>query len=125
QCNDGTFTLNANAPSVGTGQWTVVSGVANIVNASSFNTTVTVVPVGTNAVLRWTISNGTCTATTDEVTLSNHALPTPTLVSDLGNTICAGETVTFTASGGTSYEFFVNGVSVQADGPLDTYTTSA
>src|SRR5690606_29054385 len=40
------------------------------------------------------------------------------------NTLCVGETVIFTAGGGTDYEFFINGSSVQT-GTGNTYTTSA
>lgn len=43
--------------------------------------------------------------------------------SDANNTICAGESVTFTGTGGVSYDFKVNGASVQS-GASDTYTTA-
>lgn len=49
---------------------------------------------------------------------------TPTLSSnDADNSFCAGTSVTFTAGGGTSYNFKVDGVSVQ-NGAGATYTTS-
>jgi hypothetical protein len=58
------------------------------------------------------------------VVITNNTNPVPTLASsDADNTICATETVIFTAGGGTSYEFFVNGSSVQ-NGAGTTYTTS-
>jgi len=48
-----------------------------------------------------------------------------TLVSDdADNIICAGDQVIFTAGGGTTYEFFVNAVSVQGPGASTTYTTT-
>src|SRR5690606_8027598 len=61
-----------------------------------------------------------------DIVLTNYELPVATLSSsDADNTICAGESVTFTAgAGGTNYEFFVNGVSQQS-GASSTYTTSA
>ena len=56
-------------------------------------------------------------------------LNTPTVTlgsSDADNTICAGQSVTFTAlpAGQTNYEFFVNGISVQSSN-VNLYNTSA
>jgi|GEM_PF-1000908 len=75
-CTNGNFTLAANTPTNGTGTWTVVSGSATITTASSPTSGVTGVPVGTSATLRWTISNAPCTNSTDDVVLTNRALPT-------------------------------------------------
>ncbi len=51
-------------------------------------------------------------------------VPTASLSSsDADNTICEGQSVTFTAVGGTQYHFYVNGASVQ-NGISDTYTTA-
>ncbi|HOZ76948.1 MAG TPA: proprotein convertase P-domain-containing protein [Ferruginibacter sp.] len=76
KCNNGGFTLAANAPAVGTGLWTVVSGTATITTPASPTSAVTGVPVGTSATLRWTISNAPCVATTDDVVLINTPNPT-------------------------------------------------
>ncbi len=58
------------------------------------------------------------------VTVVVGASITPTLTSDdADNSFCAGTSVTFTAGGGTSYNFKVDGVSVQS-GTGATYTTS-
>jgi hypothetical protein len=52
-------------------------------------------------------------------------LPTATLISsDADNTICDGESVTFTAGGGSQYNFFVNGSSVQ-NGASSAFITSS
>jgi len=41
-----------------------------------------------------------------------NGLPSPTLSSsDIDNTICSGESVTYSGTGGTLFEFFINGVS--------------
>jgi hypothetical protein len=71
------------------------------------------------------ITVASCTSIEDpSVTLNDPALPNPTLTSDVpGNEICAGETVTFTAGGGTTYEFFVDGVPAQGPGVSTTYVT--
>src|SRR5690606_20497108 len=111
QCNNGTFALAADVPTIGTGQWSFVgaSPGATLANAHSYATTVSGVPSGESVTLRWTVSNGgSCPTKTSEVVLTNHALPVPTLVAS-DETICSGESVTFTAGGGTSYAFLVNG----------------
>src|SRR5690606_17297210 len=53
QCNDGTFTLGATAPVVGTGEWSVISGSATITDPSLETTTVTGVAAGTSWNTRW------------------------------------------------------------------------
>jgi gliding motility-associated-like protein len=81
-CENPNFTMAGSVPSVGQGTWSVVSAantdIANIIIADLHapGTTVTV-PNGASAVLRWTITNGTCTSTPDEVTLINNSQPTP------------------------------------------------
>ncbi len=71
-----------------------------------------------------TSDNG-CTATSPGITTTVNSLPTATLVSsDADNTICKGSSVVFTAGGGTSYNFRLEGVSVQ-NGSLGTYTTDS
>jgi uncharacterized protein YodC (DUF2158 family) len=55
-----------------TGLWTVTAGAATIDNPTSPNTIVSV-PVGTTAVLRWTIDNGVCPPAFDEMTITNQA----------------------------------------------------
>ena len=63
-----TTTLAANAPTIGTGQWFVVSGTASVANPSSPTSSVTLTT--STATLRWTISNGTCTPSTSEVIIT-------------------------------------------------------
>jgi hypothetical protein len=65
-----------------------------------------------------------CSDTPAGITTTVNALPTGTLVSDdADDIICAGDQVIFTATGGATYEFFVDAVSVQS-GAGDTYTTT-
>jgi len=101
-CSDGAATFDDN-----TLQSPVASGA---VDGEIFTVTITDVNGCTN---------------TSTTTVSVNPLPTATLSSSDGDDeICAGESVTFTAGGGTSYEFFVNGGSVQGPGALNTYTTT-
>jgi len=75
-CNSGSFTMTGNTATVGTGAWTLVSGTATITTASSPTSGITGVPAGTSATLRWTISNNPCTASFDDVVLTNVAAST-------------------------------------------------
>ncbi|WP_344813254.1 hypothetical protein, partial [Chitinophaga oryziterrae] len=75
-CSDSLFTMAANTPTVGTGLWTIVSGTATITTPTSPTTTVFVL-AGKTATLQWTISNGTCAASSTTVVLTNSAAPTP------------------------------------------------
>ncbi len=77
QCSSGNFTLGGNAPASGTGLWSVV-GAANgavITTPAANNSTVTGLLSGSSVTLRWTISNGVCTDSFDEVVLTNSAAP--------------------------------------------------
>ncbi|QQR87729.1 MAG: gliding motility-associated C-terminal domain-containing protein [Flavobacteriales bacterium] len=63
-------TLDANQPPLpATGQWTVVSGSGTFTDASSASTDVTGLDLGAN-VFEWTVSNGPCGTTTDQVTIT-------------------------------------------------------
>ena len=63
--------------------------------------------------------NGACSLS-DSLLFVVLSLPTPTLSSDVTEA-CVGAPVTFTAGGGTTYNFRVNGTSVQS-GSSSTYT---
>ena len=70
--------------------------------------------------------NGCVNELLDKPVITVNPLPIPGLIcSDADLIICQGESISFTASGGDTYEFFVDGVSVQ--GPLanNVYTTNA
>jgi gliding motility-associated-like protein/uncharacterized repeat protein (TIGR01451 family) len=69
QFNSGVFTMDANTPTVGTGKWTVVSGTATIANPADPHTIVTIAE-NTTATLAWTITNGTCPPSTDQVVIT-------------------------------------------------------
>lgn len=66
-CNT-TTTLAGNNPGTGTGLWTVVSGSGTFANPNAANTQVTDLGAGDN-VFRWTITNGACPPTSDEVSV--------------------------------------------------------
>jgi hypothetical protein len=99
QCNTSTFTMTQTAPAVGTGLWTLVSGTATITTPSLPATTVTGVVAGTTAVVRWTVTNGTCGSVFDDVTLQNDILPVVSDQPDL--TQCNTSDFTMTQSAPT------------------------
>ncbi|MGE5419753.1 MAG: immunoglobulin domain-containing protein, partial [Chloroflexota bacterium] len=82
------YTLAANVPVIGTGQWTLISGAATITNINLSNSTVTGLGIGDN-IFRWTITNNLCYSQ-DEVKVTNY---TPT-VTDAGpnQTLCSDRT---------------------------------
>lgn len=63
-------TLAGNTPTYGTGTWTVVSGTATITAPNSPTSTVTGLTIGSSATLRWTIDNGRCGSTSDDVIIN-------------------------------------------------------
>src|SRR5690606_11250391 len=71
-------TLAGNAPTIGTGQWSIVSGAGgSFVSATSPTSVFNGIP-GTTYTLRWTISSpmGICAVSTDEVIIQLDAAPT-------------------------------------------------
>ncbi len=70
-------TLAANTPSIGTGTWSVVSGSGTFANTHDPTTTVSGLSPGAN-VLRWTITNGACPASADDVTITSGSASTLT-----------------------------------------------
>jgi hypothetical protein len=63
-------TLSGNTPVIGTGTWSVISGTASITTPSSPTSTVTGLTLGTSTTLRWTISNGSCVSSFDDVIIT-------------------------------------------------------
>lgn len=90
-CNITSYTLKGNAPVVGTGKWAIVSA-ANAITFDDINrhdATVSGLVAGKTYVLRWTIANGTCESTSDDVEITiNPSTVGGTLSSDLN--LCAG-----------------------------------
>ncbi|MCF6365682.1 MAG: T9SS type A sorting domain-containing protein [Bacteroidales bacterium] len=68
-CN-GTTTLSALSPSVGTGYWSLISGTGIFVNSLQNNTDVTNVGLNSNT-YRWTVTNLGC-SNFDDVTVTNN-----------------------------------------------------
>jgi len=75
-CGKTSTTLAANSPTVGTGSWSIVSGTGGSIASESNPASTFTGIAGTTYVLRWTISNPPCTASTDDVTITFAQNPT-------------------------------------------------
>ncbi|MGQ3014895.1 MAG: hypothetical protein ACT6QS_14390, partial [Flavobacteriales bacterium] len=102
-----TALLAANAASAGTGTWTVVSGSGSFSNVNSPTALVSGLANGTN-VLRWTVSNGSCSGSYDDVTI----IKKQSTASTVTHTSCGPYTwingVTYTSSTNTAKDTLVN-----------------
>jgi hypothetical protein len=117
-------TLTGNIPTVGQGQWAVLSGSGVVTTPNSPNSTITAINPGTT-VLTWTITNGTCPPKSDTMEIIRSAIPNPPTVT--GNqAVCYGESVTLTATSSANTPSYVwwdapAGGNALAGGP--TYTS--
>ncbi|AVR46132.1 hypothetical protein C7S20_13175 [Christiangramia fulva] len=104
-CDDSSFTLAGNSPTVGTGAWSIVSGNATITDPSSATSSVTVA-AGDTVELQWTITNGDCSSS-DTVKLTNNVLPdAPISGGDQSVCYIEGQSLTATASVPDGYTVF-------------------
>ncbi len=91
-CDDPNFVMNANnaSPASAVGTWTIVGGASAVISdIHSATASVTVQP-GTTTTLRWTIANGACTSTPDDVVLTNQpAIQGNTITTD--QVLCASD----------------------------------
>ena len=99
-CNVTTATLSGNTPVIGTGSWSVVSGTATITTPSSPSSGLTGLVPGTTATLRWTIANGACPASTDDVDIVVSLPPTPSNAG-VNQAICSTGSATLAANTAT------------------------
>lgn len=61
-----------------------------------------------------------------DFTITVNLPPDPVLSSsEIDNLICSGDSVTFNATDGDEYEFYINGTSAQAQSASNTFTTSS
>ncbi len=78
--------------------------------------------------VRATNATTTCSVDlTDAETITINPLPSVTINNDDDgdNIICAGTTITFTAAGASTYQFFVNGLSAQGPSASANFATSS
>lgn len=82
-------TVLVGSPLVGSsiGQWTIVQGGGTILNISASTTTVTNIPQGEN-IFRWTVNNGSCGTTSDEVSVFIYNNDAPVANAGVDATFC-------------------------------------
>lgn len=90
-CGATQATLAANTPTVGSGQWSIVSGLGGTVVQPTLPNSLFNGINGNSYVLRWTITNGGCTST-DDVNISFPLLPeTPADFVLFDDNVCQGD----------------------------------
>lgn len=95
-----TATLAGNAPLTGGGTWTLVSGTGTITSPTTPNSGITSLGVGPN-VFRWTLLNGGCADSQDEVTITGQSSSViPTGITGT-TSICNGASTTLSVTGGS------------------------
>lgn len=118
-----TATLQALGASYGTGTWSVVKGSATFANVNNANTQVTV--ASDTTVLRWTISDGACYTSFDEVQLTRKPLPAIT-ASGLQSCTAVNGNYTLTAtSAGATINWYADSTGTQTIGTGNTYAIAA
>ncbi len=83
-----TATLAGNNPTVGTGIWTLQSGAGTITSVNAYNSGLTALGVGAN-VFRWTVANGSCASSSDDVTITLYSVTAGGTV-DEDSVVCSG-----------------------------------
>jgi hypothetical protein len=120
RCGNGIVTLDATA-SAGTINWYDAPTNGNLVHSG---TSYSPILSSTTTFYVDATSNGCISNSRTPVTATITSIPSGNLVSNDGdNIICDGQSITFTANGGSSYNFLVNSVSKQ-NGVSPTYTTN-
>ena len=102
-------TLQGNTPLSGNGQWTLVSGSASIASPGNPNTILSNLSTGVH-VLEWTISNGNCAASSDQVSVIVEASPVLN-VNASSSSVCQGTPVVLTAGGADTYTWMPGNLS--------------
>jgi len=101
-CGSSTATLAGNTvvlPAVGT--WTVISGAATIASATTANTSISGFPIGTT-VLRWTVNNGPCGTTSDDVAIRRFDPANPVANAGPDQSICVPVSPSIVTMAGSS-----------------------
>ncbi|MEW6126789.1 MAG: SBBP repeat-containing protein [Acidobacteriota bacterium] len=119
-------TMAANAAIVGTGTWTLVSGSGTIDEPHNPTTVMSNLGYGDN-VFRWTIANGDCGSSSDEVIITRNRAPSISGQPVSLTNVCSGTSVNFsvTASGtGLTYQWRKNGLNLTDGSNLSGVTTA-
>jgi len=79
--------------------------------------------IGSNDIVVFGTAPNGCSSTSSLVQVINNPIPTVTLSSSIAsNEICAGESIMFSAAGGDSYQFLLNGAPQTSLSPLNNFS---
>ncbi|MBZ4043342.1 T9SS sorting signal type C domain-containing protein [Flavobacterium hibisci] len=121
-CGLTSVTLAGNAPTVGTGVWSIVSGTGGTIANPSSPTSTFTGTAGSTYTLRWTISNSPCTSSTDDVVITFNVIPATPTGSEFQTFCAAGSpTVANLTATGTAikwYDALIGGNQLTAATPL-------
>jgi hypothetical protein len=131
-----TYTItNTGGPATGitvtsnNAQFVVTGTPTSVAGGGTATYTVTFTPAASgvqNATITVASTTAGSNSPTSSLTGTGNEFPVAGLTSsDADNSICAGDAVTFTATGGVLYEFFVDAVSHGAASATATFTTTA
>ncbi|WP_164891098.1 PKD domain-containing protein [Botryobacter ruber] len=101
QCGSRSTTLQAEAPAVGAGTWSMVSGSGGTIHQPDQHNSSFSGQPGEQYTLRWTVRNGTCPDATDEVLIRFNPLPFVSAGADLE--VLEGESISLEGSGDGTY----------------------
>ncbi|MBL0047300.1 MAG: hypothetical protein IPP32_04285 [Bacteroidetes bacterium] len=101
-CGVTSTTLTANAPAIGTGTWSIISGAGGSFALNTDPATTFTGTLGTTYVLRWTIANAPCTSSTDDVTITFNNNPTTSNAGADQTNICGVTSTTLAANAPTN-----------------------
>jgi gliding motility-associated-like protein len=99
----GNTTMSGNTPSLGTGAWSQISGpsTATITSAASPTTAITGLTTAGTYVFQWTISNGSCAPSTDQVNIVVNDPPT-IAIAGTSQSLCGIYSATMSANAATT-----------------------
>jgi hypothetical protein len=99
-CGLTSVTLAATPPAIGSGTWSIISGVGGSLGDANSPTSSFSGTAGTTYTLRWTVSNASCTATTDDMVVTFNRNPTTANAGadQTGSATCGLTSVTLAAN---------------------------
>ena len=121
-CGLTTVTLAGNVPTIGTGRWTVVNGIGGIFALDTNEITTFTGITGNIYTLRWTISNGACVDSTDDMIVAMNAEPVNLVADVLTQPTCSVLEGSILLSGLPSGNWTINPGNISGTGA--TYTIS-
>ncbi|HEY9005056.1 MAG TPA: hypothetical protein VIM75_02930 [Ohtaekwangia sp.] len=129
-CNATSLNLSGNSPAVGTGLWTIVSGTGgwfNTPNATNYNALFGG-PPGHTYTLKWTITNGSCTSSSNVVISFPYVPQQPSPFTAAPTSVCKGSTGNIytvpAVSGATSYIWSYSGTGATITGSGNSVSVS-